>query len=89
MRTRIVICALLLSACGTAPVVVRTVPVEVVRQIFVPMPDSVLSVCDNHPPLLVNGISNSELRQVALQWQNVYGPCLESHLEAIRNLQPK
>jgi len=79
----------LISACGTSPVVVKTVPVEVVKNSYISLPAELLSACQDRPAPLKDGITNGDLRSIALAWQNSYGPCLESKLNAIRNLQPK
>lgn len=80
---------ILLSACSTpGPVVEKTIPVIVQEQVFVPLSPDLLSDCLNRPEPLLNGLSNSELRATALQWQNIFGPCLEGKLSAIRALQP-
>lgn len=84
-----VLSLILLSACSTpGPVVEKTIPVIVQKQVFVPLSQEILSDCLNRPEPLLNGLSNSELRSIALQWQNLYGPCLEGKLSAIRALQP-
>jgi len=79
----------LLSACGTSPVVVKTVAVEVVKTSYTTLPAEFLSACSEHPAPLKDGLTNGDLRSIALAWQNSYGPCLESKLNAILNLQPK
>lgn len=80
---------ILLSACSTpGPVVVKTVLIEVEKRVYVPLPEASLSECDSRPAPLGPGYTNGELRSVALAWQNLYGPCLEGKLSAIRALQP-
>ena len=80
-----------LSSCASTPCVptVKTVPVEIVKTKYLPIPSDILSACPENPDPLANGLTNGELRRIALQWQNVYGPCLESKLDAVRALQPK
>ena len=80
---------ILLSSCSSPAVIEKTVPVEIVTTKYIPIPSEILSACPEHPAALANGITNGELRSIALQWQNIYGPCLESHLDAIRALQPR
>ena len=89
MPGRIIIAlAILLAGCASTRETVRTVAVDVVRTQYINMPADLLAPCPSKPDRLVNGVSVGTLREVALQWQNLYGPCLESRLESIRALQP-
>ena len=80
-----------LSSCASTPCVPVEVtkPVEIVKTAYLPIPPEVISDCPEHPAALTNGLTNGELRRIALQWQNVYGSCLLSKLDAVRALQPK
>jgi hypothetical protein len=87
-RTVVILLSLALSACASPPVIEKPVAVEVERKVYVSMPADFLSPCQAKPARLVDRLTNGELRSIALQYQNVYAPCLESRLEAIRKVQP-
>lgn len=86
MRLILIICALSLSACETVKYVDRPYPVEVVKEIPAKVDPSFLLPCDNKPDTLKNGITNGELREIAVGYEGRYVPCLESRLKAINDL---
>jgi hypothetical protein len=88
MSYRVIALALLLSACSSAPVVERTVAVEVVRDNYVPLPPDFLSPCPNPPAHLKNGGTVGMLRRAYLDYREAYVPCLLGKLDAIKALQP-
>jgi hypothetical protein len=81
---------LLLQGCGSAPPVLeRSVPVVVERAVVQRIAPDLLAPCPSKPDRLVNGVTGGTLRQIALDYQNSYVPCLEGKLESIRRLQPE
>jgi len=84
---RIILLSSLLG-CASPQVVEKAVPIEVVRTSYVPLAEFLLAQCEGIPTPLANGVTNAELRQGYLVYK-IYSSCLESHLDAIRALQPK
>lgn len=87
MRTIIAAVAVALSACGAQPtrVVETQVPVEIPGPVqWREIPEDLLH-CDGRPEVLRDGITGGELRARARGWQ-AHAQCLESRLEAIREL---
>lgn len=84
-----VILSICLSACASPQVIEKPVPVEIVKQVYVPLDASLLADCTGKPDPVLNGSSNGQLRASYLALAVVYLPCLEQRLQSIRDLQPK
>lgn len=78
-----------LYACASAPeVVVRQVPVEVVKTQYVSLSPALLDPCPDQPAPLGSKPLWSEERNAALQYQNVWAVCMLQKLRSIAELQP-
>lgn len=78
-----ILACLTLSGCSSAPVI-RTVPVEVERFSYLPIPEGLLVDC----PASVGGVdTNGRLLDALIETERARQEC-ESRLKAIRELKP-
>lgn len=87
MSYRIISLCLLLGACAGPQVVEKPVPVIVEKEIQIPLSPELFLACENAYESKNEIISNGDLL-LLLHSQQLLISCLNSRLEAIRNLNP-
>jgi hypothetical protein len=73
----------MLTGCSAVPPIIVEKPVEIIKEVHIPVPRDLLQGCIGKPDELAIGSKNGDLLTNRRQWIE-YASCLESKLDSVR-----
>jgi hypothetical protein len=86
MQARIILVAICITACQSAPVITKPQVVKIEVEKLIPIPAQYLAACPGKPAKRSSANTNGDLEWIVIGYEEGFVPCIESRLEAIRAL---